>query len=126
MRQRIDLLVHGGDVLTVDDAGTVVSDGAVAVRDGGGNPAEGPAAAPRPRYTADEDIDAEGTTCGPRSRTRRTRGKVPDTLVDGRILMRERVLTTLDQAAAVAESEALARAHDTGGPTSAFGDGFPG
>ena len=32
--ERIDLLVHGGDVLTVDEAGNVVPDGAVAVRDG--------------------------------------------------------------------------------------------
>ena len=30
----IDLLVHGGDVLTVDEAGTVVRGGAVAVHEG--------------------------------------------------------------------------------------------
>ncbi|GGV47728.1 hypothetical protein GCM10010277_40290 [Streptomyces longisporoflavus] len=30
----VDLLVHGGDILTVDASGTIVPDGAVAVRDG--------------------------------------------------------------------------------------------
>jgi 5-methylthioadenosine/S-adenosylhomocysteine deaminase len=33
---------------------------------------------------------------------------VRDTVVDGRILMRDRVLTTLDEAAALADLEALA------------------
>ncbi|MFD9884144.1 amidohydrolase [Streptomyces alboflavus] len=55
----IDLLVHGGDVLTVDASGTVVPDGAVAVRDG--EIVEvGPAARLRSAYTAAEEIDARG------------------------------------------------------------------
>ncbi|MFD7713667.1 amidohydrolase [Streptomyces sp. NPDC059786] len=55
----VDLLVHGGDVLTVDDAGTVVRDGAVAVRRGE-IVAVGPAPDLAARYTADEEIDATG------------------------------------------------------------------
>ncbi|WP_062646988.1 amidohydrolase [Streptomyces maremycinicus] len=55
----IDLLVHGGDVLTVDDAGTVVPGGAVAVHEGG-ILAVGPADELRERYTAAEEIDAAG------------------------------------------------------------------
>ncbi|MFD0419864.1 amidohydrolase [Streptomyces sp. NPDC127108] len=55
----IDLLVHGGDVLTVDASGTVVSDGAVAVR--GGEIVEvGPTARLRAAYAAAEEIDARG------------------------------------------------------------------
>ncbi|MFJ2772362.1 amidohydrolase [Streptomyces sp. NPDC087300] len=55
----IDLLVHGGDVLTVDEAGTVVPDGAVAVR--AGRIVEvGPADRLRPAYEAAEEIDARG------------------------------------------------------------------
>ncbi|MCF3124523.1 amidohydrolase [Streptomyces arenae] len=55
----IDLLVHGGDVLTVDDAGTVVPDGAVAVR--AGRVVEvGPAGRLRAAYEAAEEIDARG------------------------------------------------------------------
>ncbi|MEU6824541.1 amidohydrolase [Streptomyces atriruber] len=55
----IDLLVHGGDVLTVDAAGTVVADGAVAVR--GGRVVEvGPADRLRAVYEAAEEIDARG------------------------------------------------------------------
>ncbi|GGS01986.1 hypothetical protein GCM10010252_45820 [Streptomyces aureoverticillatus] len=55
----IDLLVHGGDVLTVDASGTVVPDGAVAVR--AGEIVEvGPAARLRAAYTAAEEIDARG------------------------------------------------------------------
>jgi 5-methylthioadenosine/S-adenosylhomocysteine deaminase len=59
MSERIDLLVHGGDVLAVDNAGTVVREGAVAVR-GGEILAVGPARELRARYTADEDVDAAG------------------------------------------------------------------
>ncbi|MEU1018619.1 amidohydrolase [Streptomyces sp. NPDC005898] len=55
----LDLLVHGADVLTVDDAGTVVPDGAVAVR--AGRVVEvGPAARLRRAYEAAEEIDARG------------------------------------------------------------------
>ncbi|QCX75432.1 Atrazine chlorohydrolase [Streptomyces sp. YIM 121038] len=55
----IDLLVHGGDVLTVDASGTVVSDGAVAVR-AGEIVAVGPAEHLRARYAPAEEIDARG------------------------------------------------------------------
>ncbi|MFJ1810544.1 MULTISPECIES: amidohydrolase [unclassified Streptomyces] len=55
----IDLLVHGGDVLTVDDAGTLVRDGAVAVHEGE-ILAVGPASELRERHTAAEEIDAAG------------------------------------------------------------------
>lgn len=55
----IDLLVHGGEVLTVDAAGTVVPDGAVAVR--GGRVVEvGPADRLRDTYEAAEEIDSRG------------------------------------------------------------------
>jgi 5-methylthioadenosine/S-adenosylhomocysteine deaminase len=59
MSERADLLVHGGDVLTVDDAGTLVRDGAVAVRDGE-ILAVGPAAELRTRYEASDSLDATG------------------------------------------------------------------
>ncbi|MFJ8362573.1 amidohydrolase [Streptomyces sp. NPDC093984] len=59
MSEPVDLLVHGGDVLTVDDAGTVVREGAVAVRDGV-IVAVGPAGELRARYAAREEIDAGG------------------------------------------------------------------
>ncbi|MEU1591544.1 amidohydrolase [Streptomyces sp. NPDC005708] len=59
MNERIDLLVHGGEVLTVDDAGTVVPGGAVAVRDGA-IVAVGAAEPLRNRFTADTSIDATG------------------------------------------------------------------
>ena len=55
----VDLLIHGGDVLTVDAAGTVVPAGAVAVRDGG-IVAVGPAAELRAAHRAAEEIDATG------------------------------------------------------------------
>ena len=55
----VDLLVHGGDVLTVDDAGTVVRDGAVAVHEGE-IVAVGPAEELKARFTAAEAIDASG------------------------------------------------------------------
>ncbi|MCW8100087.1 amidohydrolase [Streptomyces tauricus] len=54
-----DLLIHGGDVLTVDEAGTIVPDGAVAVRDG--EIVEvGPAEELRTRYAGAETLDATG------------------------------------------------------------------
>ncbi|QEV17201.1 amidohydrolase [Streptomyces alboniger] len=54
-----DLLVHGGDVLTVDAEGTVVPNGAVAVR--AGRVVEvGPAQRLRTAYEAAEEIDARG------------------------------------------------------------------
>lgn len=53
----IDLLVHGGAVLTVDEAGTVVHSGAVAVHEGE-IVAVGQAEELCTRFTADESIDA--------------------------------------------------------------------
>lgn len=55
----IDLLVHGGDILTVDEAGTVVHSGAVAVHEGV-IVAVGPADELCTRFTAEESIDADG------------------------------------------------------------------
>ncbi|WP_030927108.1 amidohydrolase [Streptomyces sp. NRRL S-646] len=55
----IDLLVHGGDVLTVDEAGTVVHRGAVAVHEGE-IVAVGPAEELCTRFTAAQAIDAAG------------------------------------------------------------------
>lgn len=55
----IDLLVHGGDVLTVDASGTVVEDGAVAVRDGRIVDV-GPAERLRAAYEAADELDARG------------------------------------------------------------------
>ncbi|MFC8201171.1 amidohydrolase [Streptomyces sp. NPDC057298] len=55
-----DLLIHGGDVLTVDEAGTLVPDGAVAVRDGA-IVEVGPARELRSRYRAADTLDA--TSC---------------------------------------------------------------
>ncbi|MGH4030739.1 amidohydrolase [Actinomycetota bacterium Odt1-20B] len=59
MHHPLDLLVHGGDVLTTDASGTVVTDGAVAVR--AGEIVEvGPARRLRERYAPAEEIDARG------------------------------------------------------------------
>jgi 5-methylthioadenosine/S-adenosylhomocysteine deaminase len=55
----IDLLVHGGDVLTVDEAGTVVHSGAVAVHEGV-IVAVGPTDELCTGFTAEESIDAAG------------------------------------------------------------------
>ncbi|MET7691163.1 amidohydrolase [Streptomyces sp. NPDC005483] len=55
----IDLLVHGGAVLTVDEAGSVVHHGAVAVH-AGEIVAVGPAEELCARFTAEESIDAGG------------------------------------------------------------------
>lgn len=59
MSEHADLLVHGGDVLTVDEAGTFVRSGAVAVRDGEIREV-GPAEELRTRYEAAETLDATG------------------------------------------------------------------
>ncbi|MET8076100.1 amidohydrolase [Streptomyces sp. NPDC005303] len=55
----VDLLVHGGAVLTVDEAGTVVHGGAVAVHEGE-IVAVGQAEELRTRFTAQESLDATG------------------------------------------------------------------
>ncbi|MEU9168214.1 amidohydrolase [Streptomyces sp. NPDC048420] len=55
----IDLLVHGGAVLTVDEAGTVVHDGAVAVHEGE-IVAVGQAEELCTRFAAEESLDATG------------------------------------------------------------------
>ncbi|WP_216589693.1 amidohydrolase [Streptomyces brasiliscabiei] len=59
MSEYVDLLVHGGDVLTVDEAGTLVRGGAVAVREGE-IVAVGPAEEIRAAHTAAETVDAAG------------------------------------------------------------------
>ncbi|WP_371581408.1 amidohydrolase [Streptomyces sp. NBC_01314] len=59
MSEHVDLLVHGGDVLTVDEAGTLLRGGAVAVREGE-IIAVGRAEELRTAYTAAETIGAEG------------------------------------------------------------------
>lgn len=55
----VDLLVHGGAVLTVDEQGTVVHNGAVAVHEGE-IVAVGQTEEVCTRFTADESIDASG------------------------------------------------------------------
>jgi 5-methylthioadenosine/S-adenosylhomocysteine deaminase len=55
----VDLLVHGGTVLTVDEAGTVIADGAVAVRDGE-IVSVGPTARLRAAHPAEQYLDATG------------------------------------------------------------------
>jgi 5-methylthioadenosine/S-adenosylhomocysteine deaminase len=59
MSEHADLLVHGGDVLTVDEAGTFVRSGAVAVRDGEIREV-GAAEELCTRYEAAETLDATG------------------------------------------------------------------
>ncbi|SHI31306.1 amidohydrolase [Streptomyces sp. 3214.6] len=92
----IDLLVHGGDVLTMDDAGTVVRDGAVAVHEGE-ILAVGPADELRERHTAVEEIDADGCLVLPGLVNTHThlamtllRGRADDVTLQGFL---ERVLT---------------------------------
>ncbi len=55
----IDLLVHGGDILTIDSAGSVVPDGAVAVH-AGENVEVGPADRLRRTCASAVEIDARG------------------------------------------------------------------
>ncbi|MEU5769151.1 amidohydrolase [Streptomyces asoensis] len=92
----IDLLVHGGDVLTMDDAGTVVCDGAVAVHEGE-ILAVGPADELRGRHPAVEEIDAAGFLVLPGLINAHThlamtllRGRADDVTLQGFL---ERVLT---------------------------------
>ncbi|MDW9819901.1 amidohydrolase family protein [Sinorhizobium meliloti] len=54
-----DLLIHSGVVLTVDDQGTVIDDGAIAVNNGR-ICAVGPTTAVRARFMAKDVIDAKG------------------------------------------------------------------
>jgi 5-methylthioadenosine/S-adenosylhomocysteine deaminase len=98
-----DLLVTGGTVLTVDDAGTVVPDGAVAVRDGE-IVAVGAAAELTARFAAAGTPDAAGCLVLPglvdthaQLAMNLTAADVRHTVVDGRVLMRDRVLTTIDE-----------------------------
>ncbi|MFF3908884.1 amidohydrolase [Streptomyces sp. NPDC001848] len=109
MSERVDLLVHGGDVLTVDDAGTVVPEGAVAVR-GGGILAVGPAGELRARYAADEEVDAGGCLVLPGLVNAHThlamtllRGSADDVTLQGfleRVLRREAELLSPQHVAA--------------------------
>ncbi|WUS02361.1 amidohydrolase [Streptomyces sp. NBC_01261] len=92
----IDLLVHGGDVLTVDESGTVVRDGAVAVHEGE-ILAVGPAEELTTRFTATESIDASGCLVLPGLINTHThlamtllRGRADDVTLQGFL---ERVLT---------------------------------
>ncbi|WP_420000050.1 amidohydrolase [Streptomyces boninensis] len=55
----VDLLVHGGTLLTVDDASTVIPDGALAIRDGA-IAAVGATDALRARYSPADELDAAG------------------------------------------------------------------
>ncbi|MFJ9160925.1 amidohydrolase [Streptomyces griseoviridis] len=108
---KIDLLVRGGDVVTVDDANTVVVDGAVAVHRGE-ILAVGPAAGVAARFTADEVLDAAGGLVLPGLVNAHThlamtllRGSADDVTLQGfleRVVRREsELLTPANVAAAV-------------------------
>ncbi|WP_413756443.1 amidohydrolase [Streptomyces sp. MMBL 11-3] len=114
----VDLLVHGGDVLTVDEAGTVVPDGAVAVRDGE-IVGVGPAGELRARYAAADTLDATGCLVLPGLVNAHThlamtllRGRADDVTLQGfleRVLRWESALLSPDNVAtavrvAIAES----------------------
>jgi 5-methylthioadenosine/S-adenosylhomocysteine deaminase len=109
MSEPVDLLVHGGDVLTVDDAGSVVREGAVAVRDGE-IIAVGPAGELRARYAAQEEIDAGGCLVLPGLVNTHThlamtllRGSADDVTLQGfleRVLRREAELLSPEHVAA--------------------------
>ncbi|MFE0331075.1 amidohydrolase [Streptomyces sp. NPDC058960] len=109
MSEPVDLLVHGGDVLTVDDAGSVVREGAVAVRDGE-IIAVGPAGELRARYAAEEEIDAGGCLVLPGLVNAHThlamtllRGSADDVTLQGfleRVLRREAELLSPEHVAA--------------------------
>ncbi|MFG2967206.1 amidohydrolase [Streptomyces sp. NPDC048288] len=92
----VDLLVRGGDVLTVDEGSTVVRDGAVAVHEGR-IVAVGAAGELAERYPAHETIDAEGCLVLPGLVNAHThlamtllRGRADDVTLQGFL---ERVLT---------------------------------
>lgn len=92
----VDLLVRGGDVLTVDEGSTVVRDGAVAVHEGR-IVAVGAAGELAERYPARETIDAEGCLVLPGLVNAHThlamtllRGRADDVTLQGFL---ERVLT---------------------------------
>ncbi|MET8978672.1 amidohydrolase [Streptomyces sp. NPDC004539] len=105
----VDLLVSGGDVLTMDDAGTVVRAGAVAV-DGGEIVAVGPAEELERRYEARESIDAAGCLVLPGFVNTHThlamtllRGRADDVTLQGfleRVLKWEAELLTPENVAA--------------------------
>ncbi|KND27803.1 amidohydrolase [Streptomyces acidiscabies] len=105
----IDLLVHGGDVLTVDDAGTVVPEGAVAIHDGE-IVAVGPTEELQQRYEAREFIDASGCLVLPGFVNTHThlamtllRGRADDVTLQGfleRVLKWEAELLTPENVAA--------------------------
>lgn len=64
MSERVDTLITGGHVLTMDEDFTEFADGAVAIRDG--RIVEcGPSAELAARYTADETLDASGAIVMP-------------------------------------------------------------
>ncbi|WP_416969143.1 amidohydrolase [Streptomyces sp. 4F14] len=105
----VDLLVHGGDVLTVDDAGSVFEKGAVAIHDGE-IVAVGPAEELQQRYEARELIDASGCLVLPGFVNTHThlamtllRGRADDVTLQGfleRVLAWEAELLTPENVAA--------------------------